>query len=163
MRALHQDLSGSFQLGILPLMQKELIRRIAWLNNRRIRSWKCISINSLIHSGTCAACQETFLQIHLCQMNRRHLFLRNVYAEVPAVHMVNPCCRVRGKTAARFDEPNKETQSFTIPDPRFARNMPTVNLPSSAQEVYPHLFMVGQRKNHISELQFEKFPTPPTF
>ena len=38
-----------------------------------------------------------------------------------------------------------------------------MNLPSSAEEVYPHEFMVGQPKNHISELQFEKSPTPVTF
>ena len=39
---LHRDLKGSFQLGI-PRMQKELIRRIAWLNNRGSRSRICIS------------------------------------------------------------------------------------------------------------------------
>ena len=39
---------GSLQLGILPLMQKEFIRKIVWLNNRGIRSRKCISINSPI-------------------------------------------------------------------------------------------------------------------
>ena len=32
----------------LPLMQKELIRKIAWLNSRGIKSQKCISLNSLI-------------------------------------------------------------------------------------------------------------------
>ena len=45
---LHRDLHGSFQLGILPLMQKELVRRIAWLKNQGIKSRKCISVNSLI-------------------------------------------------------------------------------------------------------------------
>ena len=44
----HRDLQGSLQLGILPLMQKELIRRIAWLNSRGIKTQPCISINSLI-------------------------------------------------------------------------------------------------------------------
>ena len=43
-----QYLHRSSQLGILPLMQKEPIRRIACLNRRGIKSWKCISINSLI-------------------------------------------------------------------------------------------------------------------
>ena len=28
---LHRDLPGSFQLGVLPLMQMELIRKIVWL------------------------------------------------------------------------------------------------------------------------------------
>ena len=44
----HLDLHGSFQVGILPLVQKELIRRIAWFNNRGIKSQICISINSQI-------------------------------------------------------------------------------------------------------------------
>ena len=91
-----------FQLGILPLMQKQLIRRVAWLNNRRIRSWKCISVNSLIHSGTCAACQETFLQIHLCQMNRRHLFLRNVYARSPSGTHGEPVLSSTGKNCSEI-------------------------------------------------------------
>ena len=39
----HQDLPGCFQLGILPLMQKELVRRIAWLNSGGIKSQTCIS------------------------------------------------------------------------------------------------------------------------
>ena len=49
----HRDLQGSFQLGILPLLQKELIRRNAWLTNQRIKTRKCISINSpiLLHSS----------------------------------------------------------------------------------------------------------------
>ena len=44
----HRDLQGSFQPRILLLMQKELIRRIVRLNNREIKSQKCISINSQI-------------------------------------------------------------------------------------------------------------------
>ena len=46
---LHRDLSGSFQLEALPLMQKELIGKIVWLNSRGIRSRKCISTNSPHH------------------------------------------------------------------------------------------------------------------
>ena len=45
---LQRDSQGSFQLGILCLMQKELIRKIAWSNSRGIKSHKFISINSLI-------------------------------------------------------------------------------------------------------------------
>ena len=41
----HRDLPRSFQLGILILMQKELVRKIVWLNNRGIRLRKCMSIN----------------------------------------------------------------------------------------------------------------------
>ena len=44
----HPDLPGSFQLGIHHLRQKEVIGKIVWLNNREIRSRRCVSINSLI-------------------------------------------------------------------------------------------------------------------
>ena len=44
---LHQDLPEMFQLGLLPLLQKELTRKIVWLNNRGIRVSKCISQNLL--------------------------------------------------------------------------------------------------------------------
>ena len=43
-----QNLQGSFLLRILPLMQKERIRRISWLSSRGIKAQKCISINSPI-------------------------------------------------------------------------------------------------------------------
>ena len=74
-----------------------------------------------------------------------------------------PILSSTGKLLARFDETDKETQSFTLLSPRFAGNVPTVNPPSFAEEVYPQNFMFGQPKNHISELQFEKFPAPSTF
>ena len=50
---LPQDLPEMFGLGILPLLQKRLIHKIIWLNSRRIRSRRCISINSrrLRHSS----------------------------------------------------------------------------------------------------------------
>ena len=53
---------------------------------------------------------------------------------------------------------NSRTRGFTIPNPIFPGNVPTVNLPSSGEEVSPHISMVGQPKNHISDLQFEKIP-----
>ena len=34
------DLQGRYELGILPLMWTELIRKIAWLNNGEIKSQK---------------------------------------------------------------------------------------------------------------------------
>ena len=46
LQSLTQDLPESIQLGILLLMQKELIRKIIWLNNRGIRFRKCISKSS---------------------------------------------------------------------------------------------------------------------
>ena len=68
-----------------------------------------------------------------------------------------------GKLVARFDDTNKKTQSFSIHNPRFAGNVPTVNLPSSAEQVYPQKIMVGQAKNHISDLHFDEFLTPSSF
>ena len=63
--------------------------------------------------------------------------------------MGEPMLSSTGKLLASFDETNKETQRFTIPNPRLAGNVPTVNLPSSAKEVCPQKFMVGQPKNHL--------------
>ena len=45
---LHRDLQGSFQLGILLLMQKELLRGIPWLRNQGPKSRKGMSINAQI-------------------------------------------------------------------------------------------------------------------
>ena len=49
----HRDLQGSFQLGIFRLIQKELVRRIAWLNSPGIQSQQCISVNTaiILHSS----------------------------------------------------------------------------------------------------------------
>ena len=43
----HQDLSGSFELGILPLTQNEFIFKVVRLNCPGIKFQTCISINSL--------------------------------------------------------------------------------------------------------------------
>ena len=110
---------------------------------------------SLTH-GTCVACQKT-------PDEPTAPFQRNVHARSPTVTLGGPMLSSTGKHVARFDEAYKVPQSFTIPNPRCARNVPTVNLPSSAEEVYPQNFVVGQPKKHISDLQFEKFPTFATF
>ena len=49
-------------------------------------------------------------------------------------------------------------QSFTILNRRFAGNVPTWS--PFVEEAYPPNYMVGQPKNHISEMHFEKFCTP---
>ena len=73
------------------------------------------------------------------------------------------CFSSAGRPIARIDETIKEPQSITISNPRFARNVPTVNPPSVAVEVYSQNFMDRQPKHHISELQFEKIPTIASF
>ena len=84
--------------------------------------------------------------------------------QVQHLQLANPCYRVRRKHVARFYDPNKETQSFTISNPRFAGSVQTANLPSFGAQGYPQIFMVGQPTNHISDLQFKKKNlTPATF
>ena len=82
--------------------------------------------------------------------------LRSVYARSPTATTGEPMLSSTGKSAARFDETNMETQSFTIPNPRFAGNVPTVNPRSSAEDVDPQNFMVVQPKTHLSDLEFGK-------
>ena len=50
----------------------------------------------------------------------------------------------------------------SILQPRFARRIPTVNLPPLVVAVYTTNFMVEPKQN-ISELQFRKFPTTSPF
>ena len=107
---------------------------------------------SLTH-GTCVVCQGTFFVDPSAPDEPTVFFFFNVYNSYICT----------GKFVARFHKTDKETQSFTRPNPRFAGNVPTVNLPSFREEVYPQTYMFGQPKNHISDLQFEKFPTPSTF
>ena len=78
-----------------------------------------------------------------------------MYARSPTATIGEPMQSNTGKRAGRSDETIMETQRFTISNPRFARNVPTVNLLSSAGEVHPQIFKVGQPKNHISDLQFQ--------
>ena len=75
---------------------------------------------------------------------------RNVYARSPTATIGEP-------VLPRIGETHKETPSFTMSKPRFAGNVPTLNPSSSAEEVSPQNFMVGQPKNHISDLQFGKY------
>ena len=56
----------------------------------------------------------------------------------------------------------KETQSFTIPDPRFAWNVPIVNLPSFVEEVFQRNYMVGQPKKPHLGPAFRKIPCAST-
>ena len=101
------------------------------------------------------------MQDHLDQMNRLRCFLwRNLNARSPKATIGEPTRPSTGKLVARFDETNKETRSFTILNPRFAGNVPTVNLPSSADEAYPPNFMIGQPNQKISDLHFENFFSP---
>ena len=67
-----------------------------------------------------------------------------------------------GRIAVRIDERSSVAHDPSIPQPRVARRMPTVELPPP-EEGYPRNFIVEQPKHNVSELHFEKFPTPSTF
>ena len=62
------------------------------------------------------------------------LLLGDVYAR-SQLQLANPY-RVQGNLERDFMEQTRWL-CFTIPNPRCAGNVPTVNLPSSAEEVYP--------------------------
>ena len=62
-----------------------------------------------------------------------------------------------GTSFARDDEQNKGT----IPMPMFARRPSTMS--SSIPVEIPQNPMVGQQRQKISELQFDKFPAPDSF
>ena len=85
-----------------------------------------------------------------------------MYARSPTATFGEPVLLSTGKFVARIDATDKETQSFTILDPRIARNVPTVNPPSVAEEVNTPNYNVGPPKNHISDLHSDT-PTPATF
>ena len=71
----------------------------------------------------------------------------------------NPMRLSTGRPVARSQEQN----THTIPKPRFARKPSTRNFLFPAEGVYPQNKMVDQQRLQISELHFDKFPTPSTF
>ena len=54
---------------------------------------------------------------------------RHVYARNPTVTQGEPLLSSTGRPGARINETHKDTQSFSIPAPRFAENLPTWNSP----------------------------------
>ena len=64
-----------------------------------------------------------------------------------------------GRLIAGSEERNKDT----VPMPIFARRPSTMNYLFPAEGAYPQNYMADQQKLQISELQFDKFPTPSTF
>ena len=64
---------------------------------------------------------------------------------------------VTGRLVARDEDRNKDT----IPMPTFARRPSTMS--STTPVEIPRNSMVGQQRQQISELQFDKFPSPHSF
>ena len=71
-------------------------------------------------------------------------------------------CSMPGNVFVDPSAPDEPT-CLTNPNPRFARKVPTWNHSSFAEVAYLQKYMVGQPKNHISDLHFEKFTTPSSF
>ena len=71
----------------------------------------------------------------------------------------NPVRDSTGKLVARSEERNRET----IPTPRLARRPSTLNSFFPAEGSHPQNNMADQSRFQISELQFDKFPTPSPF
>ena len=63
----------------------------------------------------------------------------------------------------RGDEQPIGAQIQSIPQPRFVGSLLTGELPSLVGEFHSTNFMVEQPKNNVSDLRFEKVPTPSTF
>ena len=94
--------------------------------------------------------RETFLRIHLHQLNRQHVVLEACMQEVLQLHVANLC-------------PQKQEdllQNLGIPTPRFARKFSTWNPPSHTERTYPQNCMVEQPRNQVSEMHFDNFPNP---
>ena len=86
---------------------------------------------------------------------------RIVYARNTTATVGETVLSSTGEPAARFDEPNKETQSFSFHNPRFRVNVPTVNLPSSAEEVKNS--WLNSRGTTSRSCSSKKILTPSTF
>ena len=62
----------------------------------------------------------------------------------------------------QFDERRSVAHELSIPQPRFVRRLPTVELPPPVEELSAK-YLGGQPKHPISELRFETFSTPSPF
>ena len=71
----------------------------------------------------------------------------------------NPVRESTRKPVARSEERNRET----VPTPRSARRPSTLDSLSPVEGAYPQNYVADQQRLKISELQFDKIPTPSTF
>ena len=104
--------------------------------------------------------RETFLTVHLHQSIRhRHLVKECFTLGIKNATGGNPVRDSTGRLVARCEERNRDT----VPTPRFARKPSTLNSFFPAEGSYPQNYVAEQARLQISEVQFDKFPTPPTF
>ena len=68
-----------------------------------------------------------------------------------------------GRSVAKGEESERNTQNFAVPTPRFARKFSTWNLPSHAGGACPQNCMVEQPRSQVSEMNFVEFLNPSTF
>ena len=83
----HRDLPGHFPHGILPLVLKELIRKIVWLNNPGSRSRKCISINS--PNPSTLQCWKTSFKTEVCSCSGSPSEYHNVEMDDSVVDLMS--------------------------------------------------------------------------
>ena len=89
--------------------------------------------------------------------------VRNVHARNPTATRGEPMLSSTGRPEARFDETDKETHKLGNSQPEICRkraDREIFRLPRKRSIL--HNYMVGQPKNHISDLQFDKFRTLAT-
>ena len=75
---------------------------------------------SSLSQGTCVACQDFFFVDRSAPDEPTASNLGNVYARSPTATYGELVFSSAGTPVARIDETSKDTQSFTIPTPRFA-------------------------------------------
>ena len=94
--------------------------------------------------------QETFLEIHLHQLNRQHLFPKGCcMEEIPFLHLRAPCFQVQGNLQP---EEKKSTRTSS-----------TWFSPSHAEGVFLQIYILHHQRLQISDLHVDKFPSPSTF
>ena len=105
--------------------------------------------------------RETFFKIHLHRMNPATVCFGN--ARSLADTHYEPMSLHTGRLAARSEGPERNTQNFAIPTPRFAWKFSTWNPLSHAGGAYPQNCMVELPRNQVSEMHFDTFSNPSTF
>ena len=104
--------------------------------------------------------RETILAIHVqCSIHHGHRIKEFFTQRIK----VPPVQSQRKKVQGDLSRKVKNKLGGTIPMPIFARRPSTMNSFFPAEGAYPKNYVADQQRLQISELQFDKFPTPSTF
>ena len=143
-----------FQPGILTIVHKELICKIARLSCRGIISQKFISINSLILLRFSVGKRVTFFDKPPAPNEpTASVVLEMCMQEVVDLHIANFLSPTnRGRFVAHMAELERNTQNFAIPTPRLVRKFPAWNPPSHAEAAHPQNCAVELQRNQEMHL-----------